>query len=46
MSQKGRCGTHTPPTHTQWNITQQLKKKETNLVIVDNMDGPRGCYAK
>ena len=29
---------------TQWNITSH--KKEWNLAICDNMDGPRGYYAK
>ena len=30
-------------THTQWNISH---KKEWNLASCDNMNGPRGYYAK
>ena len=30
--------------YTQWNITQPLKKNET--AICDNINGPRGYYAK
>ena len=31
-------------THTQWDIIRPYK--EGNLAICDNMDGPRGPYAK
>ena len=40
-----RAHTHTHThTHLKWNITQPLKRM--NLAICENMDQPRGYYAK
>ena len=43
MGKDTHTHTHTH-THAQWNMIQPYK--EGNLAVCNNMDGPRGHYAK